>query len=374
MKYLSYYDVSNAEGRVYCLAATNKMDYICKAMRANGHTVEIISASIASNKGRFKGGVQTISEGVTLKKFTAYKWGNIFQKIWITIYNFLAIFFYFLFHTEKDEKIIVYHAIGYMRSLSLAKFFKRFHLILEIEEIYSDVSGNKKQKKRELAFFKKADAYIFPMEMLNKQINVKNKPYIIIHGTYNEEKEIGEKCKDGKIHCVYAGTFDPRKGGAWAAVETAAFLDENYHIHILGFGSDKDKSDLLQKIDEINSLLKCKVTYDGLLSGDEYIKFIQSCDIGLSTQNPTAAFSTTSFPSKVLSYMANGLRVISIKIEALESSAVSDLLYYYEENTPEAIANVIKAVDITTPYDSRERIRRLDEKFTKELKDLMGKI
>ena len=108
-----------------------------------------------------------------------------------------------------------------------------------------------------------------------------------------------------------------------------------------------------------------------MLSGEEYIKFIQSCDIGLSTQNPNAAFNETSFPSKVLSYMANGLRVVSIKIEVLKSSAVNELLYYYDINNPEAIANAIKGVDMSSLYDSRERIKELDKKFREEIKNLL---
>lgn len=374
MKYLGYYDISNREGRYFSLAATNKMDYICKSIVANGDSVEIVSASIGSIKGNFKGGEFSIANGVVLKKFLAIKRKGLLKKLCATIYSFFSIFFYLLFHTKRNEKIIVYHSLGYMRSISIAKLFKRFHMVLEVEEVYSDVSGGKKDKRKELAFFKKADAYIFPTELLNQKINLKNKPYVIIHGTYNVEKPIGVKHDDGRIHCVYAGTFDPRKGGVAAAVAAGTFLDAKYHVHILGFGGDNDKKNLLQKIDEVNALSKCKVTYDGLLSGEEYIKFIQSCDIGLSTQNPDAVFNATSFPSKVLSYMANGLRVVSIKIEVLAISAVSDLLYYYDENTPEAIANAIKAIDLTVPYDSRKRIKELDTKFTEEIKNLLEKI
>ena len=70
---------------------------------------------------------------------------------------------------------------------------------------------------------------------------------MVIYGTYNVEKQIANKFDDGKIHCVYAGTFDPRKGGM-SAVNAAKFLDEKYHIHILGFGTEKDKKLLIIKI------------------------------------------------------------------------------------------------------------------------------
>lgn len=374
MKYLSFYDTSDKEGRARCLATTNKMDYICKSLVAIGENVEIVSASMTSSKGNFKGRVEQIDDGITLKLFSAYKWGNVFQKVWAMILSKLVLFFYLLFHVKRGETLLVYHALGYMSTLRWAKFFKRFKILLEVEEIYGDVTGNKKTVKRELSFFKKADAYIFPTELLNEKINVKNKPYVIIHGTYNVEKSVGKKWNDGRIHCVYAGTFDPRKGGVSAAVSAGKFLDEKYHIHIIGFGSTKDKELLLKSIDEVNQNSKCTVSYDGLLSGEEYIKFLQSCDIGLSTQNPAAQFNDTSFPSKVLSYMANDLRVVSIKIKVLETSAVNDMLYYYEEHTPQAIAAAIQLIDVALPYSAKKRIETLDDLFKKDVKAIIKEL
>ena len=70
MKYLSFYDTSDEEGRNTYLAATNKVDYICKSFVANGETVEIISASMISTKSDFKGRTETISDSIALKLFS----------------------------------------------------------------------------------------------------------------------------------------------------------------------------------------------------------------------------------------------------------------------------------------------------------------
>lgn len=139
---------------------------------------------------------------------------------------------------------------------------------------------------------------------------------------------------------MYAGTFDPRKGGP-TTTTTTRWLPENYHVHILGFGSENDTKELCALIEETNEASAATVTYDGLLSGEDYIRFLQKCQIGLSTQNPDAAFNDTSFPSKILSYMANGLRVVTVRIPAIEGSAVGDDVIYYEEQTPEKIAQAI---------------------------------
>ena len=104
---------------------------------------------------------------------------------------------------------------------------------------------------------------------------------------------------------------------------------------------------------------------------EDYIRFIQSCDIGLSTQNPKAAFNSTSFPSKILSYMANGLRVVSIRIPAIETSAVGKYMYYYEEQQPKEIAKAIMSVNMNDDYNGRKIISNLDTEFYKNIAKLL---
>ena len=131
---------------------------------------------------------------------------------------------------------------------------------------------------------------------------------------------------------------------------------------------------MLQVIEENSFEEHAKVTYEGLLTGEEYIEFLQACDIGLSTQNPDAQFNNTSFPSKILSYMANGLRVVSIRIPAIEQSAVGDLVAYYDYQSAEEIAKAICKVNIDEKYDSRTRIRNLNEVFKNELREMLEEL
>ena len=67
-------------------------------------------------------------------------------------------------------------------------------------------------------------------ELLNKEVNLSNKPYIISHGTYHTVPRYCGKFDDGKIHAVYAGSFNPVKGGALTAIGAAEYLDENYDL------------------------------------------------------------------------------------------------------------------------------------------------
>lgn len=380
MKYLVYYDTpaNQMENRNYAPAATNKIDYICTALNRIGHSVQLISASATSNLRGCGGKELQLSEQVSLKLFPCLGSGRLPKRLLGRMLFKTGLFLYLLFHLKKDEPLLVYHSLGYAGLVRLLRKMKKFRLILEVEEIYADVNGRERDRKKEYKLFSAADAFLFPTELLNCKINSGGKPYVLIHGTYQTEPDRKSniftdnlhETDEKKIHCVYAGTFDPRKGGAIAAATVAEFLSEKYHIHILGFGSKEQTENMQELVTSLSKRCRCGITYDGLLNGEAYIRFLQSCDIGLSTQNPDAAFNATSFPSKILSYMANGLRVVSIRIPAVEGSAVGEYMYYYDHQTPEDIAEAILKVDLGDSHDARGVVLRLDREFAQALKRL----
>lgn len=370
--YLGYYDTeaNQSENRNYVLAASNKMTYIVSALERAGFCVELISASQTLNAQKYAAKTVEIGEKSRLHLFKTLPWGNKLHRVCSTLYSAWQVFRYLLRHVGKADTLLVYHSLAYARTVRFLKRLKGFRLVLEVEEIYADVIGSEKARKQEHSLFAKADAYIFPTELLNEKLNTEDKPHSIIYGTYQVEPDRHCTFGDDKIHVVYAGTFDPRKGVVDAA-KAAAYLPANYHVHIIGFGTRKDTQDLQTLIRKTAADCACCLTYDGCLSGEDYIRFLQSCQIGLSPQNADARFNDTSFPSKVLSYLANGLRVVSIRIPTIERSAISNLLYFYDENTPQAIAAAIQSVDMAAPYDSRAEIQALHENFVVQVQSLL---
>lgn len=379
MKYFGYYANEENVKNLNCTpAAIDKMNYIASVIKNICDTVEIISMA-TPRQGKLKSQINIIDKGITLKFFAAKFFSNKVARIVFRYFYFnIKVLFWALKNVKRNEKIVVYHSLGYIWLFKYLKKIKKIRIVLEVEEIYADVLENKKIRRKELSFFKLADQYIFPTQLLDDEINKEEKESVIIHGTYQVESD--EKCKlfyenlqsdtDQTIHCVYAGTLDPRKGGAVAAATAAEFLPPDYHIHILGFGSEKDIQEMEELVAKISSNDRAKITYDGVLSGKDYIRFLQSCDIGLSTQDPNAAFNGTSFPSKILSYMASGLRVVSIRIPVIETSAVGNMVFYYDEQTPEEIAKAIMSIDLNDNYDSRVYIKQLSDQFEKDMKKL----
>lgn len=370
--YIGYYEevVGEAKRNVF-LSAVNKMKYIAHAMACQKIESKIISCAMSKNETAMEQEEQKSADGISIFCFKSYGRRNAVTKLLDKVGMPVQLLLYLCKNVKKNDTLLVYHSLNYCNTVRFFSALKKCTLILEMEEIYSDVIENPKRKRTELVLAEKADSFIFPTQLLNDAVNSADKPFTVVHGTYQAEPDRGYRFDDGNIHVVYAGTLDPRKGGAVAAASAAEHLPPNYHVHILGFGSEEQIQEMKALAAAMSAKSAAQITYDGLLSGEDYIRFIQACDIGLSTQNPDAAFNDTSFPSKVLSYMANGLHVVSVRIKAVETSAVGDMITYYDTQTPECIAKAIMSVDMAQPYDSRKRIAELDEQFQKELKQLI---
>ena len=373
IRYIGYYDSESAR-RLMSPAAVTKMNYISQAIANCGVTVEIISCGVLASES-FPSSTEQISNNVYVHYGKTIKSGkSIIERIVGRLYENIYMLLYLLWNIKRDETVIVYHSLLCMRAVNLAKKVKRFHMILEVEEIYNDVFlKSKTSKKSEQKFIQSAEAYIFPTKLLNDKCNIFNKPFVLIHGTYQVSKLQPNIFNDKDIHIIYAGILDSRKGGN-VAVDVAKCLPDNYHIHILGYGSKQEVEDIKHKIERQNKESSAKVTFEGLLSGDQYIQFLQSCSIGLCPQDPSASFTMTSFPSKVLSYLSNGLAVVSVRISSIESSEVGDLIHYYDIQEPESIANCILNVNLGNRKRYINRIEKLNSKFKEEIKDLINRV
>lgn len=371
MKYIANYDTPEfkEEHRSINLAASNVMEYIANVL-STIEKVEIISPSrTLSEKGILKSRKVNISDDISLKlPFTfgvKSKIGRMFSILWIQTW----LLWFLLFKCKRHESIVVYHSAAIMHVVKLAKRLKNFHLVLEIREIYSDINDNI-SKTVERNYFQIADKYIFATQLLNDKINLSDKPYVIAPGIYESKMlKHQNKWNDGKIHLVYAGNFRRAKGGAIASILIAEHLTPEYVIHILGSGDDNSISEIKNLINVQNKKNKGKVAYDGLLYGDEFNAFLHKCDIGLSTQDPSGTFNESSFPSKILTYLGNGLEVVSANIPAVSESPVGKYVYYYSKHEPAVIAETIKGIG--TIKNRSDVLNKLNDKLREDLHKLL---
>ena len=372
IKYIGFYDlVDGYFDRAANLAAVNKMNYICDAINRAGYHVKIVSCSWFGKQSHISYEKQ---HTVRINKQTQV----LFCSTWVTnnkiltfikiLWSLIWLFIYLLIKTKKNENVLVYHCPWLSLPIRLAKLFRRFNLVLEVEEVYSDVMVSRKIfKPWEMKLLNCADKYLLSTDMLKERLNIQ-KPFEVIYGEYKVKKRLAWPRQDGFVHLVYAGVIDSHKAGAFNALEATRFLSKKYWLHIIGFGEIEKLKKCIGELEKIND---CKVSYDGLLKGDDYIKFCQSCHIGLSTQINEGKYLESSFPSKVLSYLAMGLRVVSGPLLCVKKSSIGKVINYYEEALPESIAKAIISIDLTSSYNSLKKIKDLDASFVLKIKRLL---
>ena len=188
----------------------------------------------------------------------------------------------------------------------------------------------------------------------------------------NVRSNIGNAIRDDRDKWIIQGHI----GSAWRDgqyVRTrdlpevkAAFADllERFHTDYMDLG-------MIHFVDRLDDWQT--VVEGGMM---DYVQELKATGairhIGLSTQPIDAGFNTTSFPSKVLMYMSNGLRVVSVRIPAIETSSVGDRIYYYDNQDPKEIARVIRSVALDDGYDSRAHLNVLHGDFVEGLKRLLN--
>lgn len=377
MKYIVFYDnnINAHEQRYVIPSCQNKAGYVMETLAELGDQVDVISPSLTlKKKGYFKGKIYSVSDNIKIHLPATMGFSTVIGKVIRRIWQWYATNVFVYSRIKNGETVIAYHSVSLSGVLRKLKKRKNIKLILHAEEIYSDVSHNEKDRIKEDKVFAVADAFVFPTEKLNEKINRLQKPYAVAHGTYKAEASLTGRKEDGRIHCVYAGTFDPEKGGAEAAVKAAEWLDERYVMHILGFGAAKDIENIKALIEERKNISSCEIIYEGEKRGSEFTEFLQQCHIGLSTQNPNKQFNDSSFPSKVLTYMANGLSVVTVRIPVLETSDVNEFVTYYDGDDPESLAKAIIRCCENGLSDDRDILNTLHKKFKGDLKNTINEL
>ena len=370
---LVHYDLPDSpDKRVCSLPGYTKSNYIFDCWRRLGYENHILSASPTLGPASVEGRTVRIDPQTELELLPSLGKGNKLRNVYAHMRFSHCLYRRLKELVQDGDTLWVYHSLGLMKTVSRLKKKRNFRLILEMEELYGDIRLSPKTTARELAFARLADAFIFPTQELNHAVNPSGKPYAISHGTYRTaEAPLERRADDGKIHVVYSGTTNPRKGGINMAIDVAAYLPAEYHVHILGTGDEETLRAMNARIEDVRTRSACTITYDGVLRDRAYTDFLHGCHIGLSTQNPDGIYNQSSFPSKILAYMAGGLRVVSIRIPVVEHSNVGEYLYYYSEPTPEALAQAILSVDVNAPYDSKAVIDRLDAEFMERLSAML---
>lgn len=351
------------------------IDFLTKALQANGIEVQIISPGIGSkSKGRLKS-EQVINEhGVTVEYPSASAGTSTRAVKQIRLWWWLSRTL--MKGTERGEEILVYHSMKLVIPIHILQIIGRVRILLNVGEFFQTLYPMKRWKQvLEKRYIKSAGRYIFVTRLLVDQVKALRKEpfeYVLLYGPYEREPVIGNQEEKSEItRLLYVGKISADKG-IDRTLALAKYLDGNYEIRILGYCETYDEEKLKTSIELSNESNLCKIIFDGLKYGDAYKEYVQNCHLGLVLQDMDASYNDNSFPSKILSFLANGLEVIAPNIPTIGTSPLGDALYLYENENPSNIANLIKSIDFSQKRNQPNTLTDLKTEFIHEIGILLS--
>lgn len=365
--YFGYYTANgNPNNFLEFPGCSNKMSYIIRCIKKNNISLNVVCLgeskdSVNHSKKHLK--IDSLEDNFFV--------GTTKYKIFSKLYFYFQIINILLFRVKRNDTVIFYHSYYLLFLFKIIKFFKKFNLIIEVEESYKAAWGKTDSEiHNEIKNLKGADAYIYVNDLLPNFIE-NTKPYVVCYGTYEVENTLPIKIKSERKRIVYAGLIAEKDDSdIYLAVNAMKYLDSSYSLSILGYGSDSALKKLKKYI--VDNHLINSVFYEGFLKGEDYINFLNNCDFAINPRVLSDNLSDYTFPSKVLAYLSVGLPVVSTPIRCIEESKVSDLISFSESTDPLSFSNAIKKLNLNTNPVST--IESLDKAFIVDLKRLLENV
>ena len=350
-----YVDSRHVQDRKCSLAGIAKMDYVISCL-ASITAYEVYATTQTKKQVRMK---RTKNVQYRLSVPSTNRYGFYFDR-------FLGIvqLIIYLLRVPRKDTVLVYHERWYVPWVQLIHKVKKWKLAYEVEEIYLAVANHPASEiNKEISQVTQADSYILSTVSLKDMLFLKETDvYAVCNGVYMPLYP-GKKVENEKTHIVYAGSLNPAKG-AWLAIEAMKYLPASFVLHVSGAGSEKDLATIHKLIAESNG--NNNIIFEGCLSESDHLALLQKCDIGLCPANPRAAF-----PSKILEYMRNSLKVVSVKKSEIEQAQCAKYLFFFEDGNMEDYCKQVMKAAQTSDQDASQCMSQMHNQFLTELKAII---
>lgn len=244
---------------------------------------------------------------------------HLFQAIYVFFYTF------FFGVVNRKNKFIVCDVLCVSSSLA-AMFASKINGIKTIA-IVTDVPNHNWSGEKSWAgsinlwMIKQFDMYVLLTEQMNKVVNPKQKPYVVMEGIVDENVNICKHNKEKERIVLYAGGVN-RLNGVNILVEAFRGLsDKNVYLDIYGSGDYKEE---LLEICSKNR----NIRYKGVKGAEEIFQAEQDAILLANPRPLEGEYIMYSFPSKNMEYMQSGTPLITTPLPCIPNE-YSPYLYYF---------------------------------------------
>lgn len=236
---------------------------------------------------------------------------------------------------NKKEKIFICDILNTTIStttLILSKIFK-FQCWAIVTDLPRDMQKNKKINEKMQT---KYDGYILITEEMNKIVNPKNKPHIVIEGLVDirESAENNEVQKSSPRVIMYAGGLYERYGVKTLIEAFCNIQNNNVKLDLYGDG------DLVPYIQSIENK---KIDFHGVVTNDKIVEAEKKATLLVNPRFTSEEYTKYSFPSKNMEYMVSGTPVLTTKLPGMPEEYYN-YVYLIEDETQRGMQKCLETL------------------------------
>lgn len=236
---------------------------------------------------------------------------------------------------NKKEKIFICDILNTTIStttLILSKIFK-FQCWAIVTDLPRDMQKNKKINEKMQT---KYDGYILITEEMNKIVNPKNKPHIVIEGLVDirESAENNEVQKSSPRVIMYAGGLYEKYGVKTLIEAFCNIQNNNIKLDLYGDG------DLVPYIKSIENK---KIDFHGVVTNDKIVEAEKKATLLVNPRFTSEEYTKYSFPSKNMEYMVSGTPVLTTKLPGMPEEYYN-YVYLIEDETQRGMQKCLETL------------------------------
>lgn len=205
-----------------------------------------------------------------------------------------------------------------------------------------------------------SDMFILLTKEMNKIVNKKNKPYIIMEGLVDSNFSF-EKTEKKKKAIMYAGGLYEKYGVKLLIDSFIKWNNKNYELWLCGSG------DL---VDYIKSLDNEKIKYFGSIPNSEVVELEKQATLLVNPRFSNEEYTKYSFPSKNMEYMVSGTPVLTTKLPGMPEE-YNDYVYLIEDETIEGFIDKYNELLLKNSNKLIEKGKKAQEFVFKEKNNIV---
>ena len=246
----------------------------------------------------------------------------------------------------KKKDIVIIDPLNISLSIGavLACKLRKITLIADITDVpicYAFGTENKISLSQRISFNlgKSADMFIFLTEQMNKLMNPRCKPYIVMEGFSDikmKERNISFENKYDKPIIMYTGAIEKIYG---IDILVKGFIKANIpnsELHLYGAGSYTDEVIKLSKKYQ-------NIKYMGCRSNSVIVEEQMKATLLVNPRYTNAEYTKYSFPGKNMEYMASGTSVLTTNLPGMPEDH-KRYVFLLKDETDEGVSNSLKHI------------------------------